>query len=114
MTDLNAKLAIPVSTIETIPGRQVAEYKGAAFGVIVQSAGAARGFTGYFKSIKKGEVSEYTSTISEARRIAVDRLIEHAQAMGADAVVGLRFDSSDVGGNGLGEMVAYGTAVKLA
>ncbi len=74
----------------------------------------ARGFSGFFKSIKKGEVAEYTTTISEARRISVERLVEHAQAMGADAVVGLRFDSSDVGGNALSEMVAYGTAVKLA
>lgn len=114
MADLNAKLPIPVATIETVPGRQITEYVGAAFGVIVQSSGVARGFSGFFKSIKKGEVAEYTTTISEARRISVERLVEHAQAMGADAVVGLRFDSSDVGGNALSEMVAYGTAVKLA
>ncbi len=65
-----------------------------------------------FRNIAGGEVHEYTKMLAEAREQAVDRMIEEAQALGADAVVGLRFQTSTVM-SGAAEMLCYGTAVKL-
>lgn len=111
---MDASMKIPVSTTETIPGRSVAAHVGPVFGLIVRSSGAARNLAGSFKSMRRGEVTEFTATLTEARMSAIERLIDSAIEHGADAVVGLRFDSSDVGANqGMGEIIAYGTAVKL-
>ena len=110
---LNQPYAIPVATSPTIPGYQASRYVGPAFGVIARSMGIARGLTGSLRSLKKGEVPEFTATVEEARHTAVLRLVEHAQAMGANAVVSMRFDSTEMGEGGLAEIVAYGTAVVL-
>ena len=59
---------------------------------------------------RAGEVTQYTDVVEEARRHALERLVAHAQELGGNAVIGVRFDSSDVG-DGLAEIVAYGTAV---
>ena len=65
------------------------------------------------RSLKAGEVPQFTEVVEQARAHAVERLIAHAQQLGGNAVIGVRFDSSDVG-NGLAEIVAYGTAVVVA
>jgi uncharacterized protein YbjQ (UPF0145 family) len=104
-------LPIPVTTTFDISGAAGA-HVGPAFGVIVRSVGFSRNLVGGIKSLKKGDITEYSGTLEEARRHAVDRLVEHAQAIGGNAVTGLRFDSSDVG-DGLVEVVAYGTAVQI-
>ena len=105
-------LALPVATTETIPGQATVRYVGPAFGVITRSMGFAKGFTGSFKALKHGEVKEFTAVLEAARHHAVERIIEDAQRLGANAVVGLRFDSGDVGEQqGMAEIVAYGTAV---
>lgn len=103
-------LALPVSTTFDVPGYTVQAFRGPAFGVIVRSVGFARSLTGGIKSLKKGDITEFSGTLEEARRHAVERMIEHAQGQGGNAIVGMRFDSSDVG-DGLVEVVAYGTAV---
>jgi uncharacterized protein YbjQ (UPF0145 family) len=108
---LNAPYAIPVATSPEIAGYRTTRYIGPAFGVIARSMGFARGFTGSIRSLKKGEVPEFTVTVEEARHMAVVRLVEHAQAMGANAVISMRFDSTELGEGGLAEIVAYGTAV---
>ena len=72
-----------------------------------------KGFTGSLRALKAGEVDEYTAVLDQARRHALDRLIEHARAMGANAVAGVRFDSSEIGNN-MSEIIAYGTAVVVA
>ncbi len=114
MDDLNKPLAIPIATTFEIPGREIASYVGPAFGLIVRSTGAARNFTGSFRALRRGEVQEFTGTLEDARHTALERLVEHAQDQGADAVVGMRFDSTDMGEQqGMAEIVAYGTAVKL-
>ena len=106
---------IPISTTPEIPGREIDHFVGAAFGVVVRSMGFAKSFTGSFKSLRRGEVSQYTETLQETRQTAIDRMIEHAQSLGANAVVGVRFDSTDMGENqGMAEIVAYGTGVVLA
>ena len=112
--DINAPLALPVSTTPEIPGASISSHVGAVFGVIARSTGFAKGFKGTFKALKQGEVKEFTGTLEQARRSAIERMVEHAQELGADAVVGVRFDSTDMGEQqGMAEIVAYGTAVKL-
>ncbi len=66
------------------------------------------------KALRKGEVTQFTETLEEARRIAVERMVAHAQELGGNAVVGLRFDSTDMGEQqGMAEIVAYGTAIVI-
>jgi uncharacterized protein YbjQ (UPF0145 family) len=111
MTDPGATpLPLPCSTTFDLPGLTIEQNMGLCFGLIVRSVGFAKGFTGGIRSLKAGEVPEYTGVVEEARRHALERLIAHAQELGGNAVVGVRFDSSDVG-QGLSEIVAYGTAV---
>jgi uncharacterized protein YbjQ (UPF0145 family) len=115
MTDDLAPLtppAIPVATTFDINGA-TGTYVAPAFGVIVRSPGFGRNLVGGFKSLKRGDITEFSGTLEEARQHAVTRMVEHAQAMGANAVVGMRFDSSDVSDDGLVEVVAYGTAVTI-
>ena len=115
MTDLQTALAIPVSTTPEIPGRTLASYVGPAFGLIVRSTGAGGNLKGTFKGFKQGEVVEFSASLEEARHVALERLVDHAVAQGANAVVGLRFDSTDMGSTqGMAEILAYGTAVLLA
>ncbi len=114
MTDLGATpLPIPVTTAFDIPGATVQQTVGLCFGLIVRSVGFAKGLSGGFRSLKAGEVPQYTEVVEEARRHALERLVAHAQELGGNAVIGARFDSSDVG-DGLSEIVAYGTAVVIA
>jgi uncharacterized protein YbjQ (UPF0145 family) len=74
--------------------------------------GAVRGIGASFKALAGGEVTQYTKLLEDSRRHAMDRLIENARIMGANAVVGMRFDSSEIGQN-LTEIAAYGTAVVI-
>jgi uncharacterized protein YbjQ (UPF0145 family) len=104
-------LPIPVTTTFEVDG-SAGRHVGPAFGVVVRSVGFSRSLVGGIKSMKRGDITEYSGTLEEARRHAVDRMVTHAQDQGANAVVGMRFDSSDVG-DGLVEVVAYGTAVTL-
>lgn len=106
-------LAMPVTTAFELPGVTVQQTVGLCFGLIVRSVGLAKGFTGGLRSLKAGEVPQYTEVVEESRRHALERLVQHAQDLGGNAVIGVRFDSSDVG-DGLAEIVAYGTAVVVA
>lgn len=107
-----APLALPVATSETIPGLQIVRFVGPAVGVICRSMGFARGFTGSFKALARGEVTEYTATLAEARHEATVRMVQHASSLGGNAVVAMRYDSGDIGEQGgLAEIVAYGSAV---
>jgi uncharacterized protein YbjQ (UPF0145 family) len=108
MTD-NATSQVLISTTFDMPGHAVERTFGVAWGLIVRSVGVAKGLTGGLRSLRSGEVDEYTALVDGARRTAVDRLIQHARALGGNAVLGVRFDSSDIG-NGLSEIVAYSTA----
>jgi len=101
-----------VVTTENIVGRKIKEVKGQAFGVVVRSRGLGGNIMAGLRSLGGGEIPEYTSLLEEARRHAVDRLVKNAHAMGADAVVMMRFDSSEIGQT-MSEIVAYGTAVVL-
>ena len=98
--------------IESVPGRQIVETLGLVKGEIVQSKHVGKDFLAGMKTIVGGEIKGYTEMISEARKIATDRMIKEAENLGADAIVGVRFGSSTIM-QGSAEMIAYGTAVKL-
>ena len=102
-----------VTTTENVAGRQTTEVIGQVFGVVVRSRGLAGNLAAGLRSIIGGEIKEYTALVEDTRRHAIDRLVMNAQLMGADAVVMMRFDSGEIG-KAMNEVVAYGTAVKLA
>jgi uncharacterized protein YbjQ (UPF0145 family) len=88
----------------------VRENLGIAFGLVVRSMGFSKTFTAGFKALRQGEVSEYTELLEDARRHAIDRMVANARLLGANAILAMRFDSSEMGQQ-LTEVVAYGTAV---
>jgi uncharacterized protein YbjQ (UPF0145 family) len=101
-----------VSTTENLVGYRVKATLGQTFGLVVRSRGLAGNIAAGLRSLVGGEITEYTQLLEEARRHAVDRMVQNAQAMGADAVVMMRFDSSEMGQT-MSEIVAYGTAVTI-
>jgi uncharacterized protein YbjQ (UPF0145 family) len=104
---------LPITTANEFGDAQIGENLGLCFGLIVRSMGLAKGFTASFSALRKGEVSQYTEVLEDSRRHAVDRMIANAHVLGADAIIAVRFDSSEIG-QSLTEILAYGTAVKLA
>jgi uncharacterized protein YbjQ (UPF0145 family) len=103
---------MPLSTGLEIPGMVVREGLGVVFGLVVRSLGLTGSVTASFRALRRGEVSEYTSLLEDSRRHAIDRMIENARLVGADGIVSMRFDSSEIGQQ-FTEIVAYGTAVRL-
>ena len=101
---------VAISTSFDIPGTKIARYCGSCFGVVVRSMGFAKGIGASFKALAGGEVTQYTRLLEDSRRHAMDRMVQNAQLLGANAVIGMRFDSSEIG-QSLTEIVAYGTAV---
>ena len=101
-----------VTTTENVSGRTVLEVKGQVFGVVVRSRGIGGNFMASLRTIFGGEIVEYTSMVEESRRHAIDRMVANATAMGANAIVMMRFDGSEIG-QMMSEVVAYGTAVVL-
>ena len=99
-----------VATTENIAGHRTVRTLGQCFGVVVRSRGLAGNIAAGLRSLVGGEITEYTMLLEEARRHAVDRMVQNAAAMGADAVIMMRFDSSEIGQT-MSEIVAYGTAV---
>jgi uncharacterized protein YbjQ (UPF0145 family) len=99
-----------VVTTENLPGYRVIAVKGHVFGVVVRSRGVGGNFVAALRAIFGGEIREYTEMLEEGRRHAVERMILNAKTIGANAVVMMRFDSSEIGGS-MNEFLAYGTAV---
>ena len=99
-----------IVTTPYLTGHRVVEVKGQVFGLVVRSRGLAGNLSAFFRSLVGGEIHEYTSLLEDTRRQAIDRLVTNATAVGANAVLSFRFDSSELGGS-MSEIVAYGTAV---
>ena len=99
-----------IATAPYIAGYRVAETKGQVFGVVVRSRGLGGNLIAGLRSIVGGEIHEYTSLLEDTRRQALDRLVSNATLLGANAVLSMRFDSSELSGT-MSEIVAYGTAV---
>ena len=101
------------TTTPFIAGWRVQETKGQVFGLVVRSRGLAGNVVAGLRSLVGGEIHEYTQLLEDTRRQAVDRMVQNATLMGANGVLSMRFDSSEIG-NTMSEIVAYGTAVVLA
>ena len=99
-----------IVTTENIPGYRIREVKGQVFGLTVRSRGLGGNVVAGLRTIVGGEIPEYTQMLEEARRHAIDRMVENAIMRHANAIVMMRFDSSELG-QSMSEIVAYGTAV---
>ena len=97
-------------TLNYVPGREI-DALGMVKGNVVQSKNIGKDFMAGMKTLVGGEITSYTEMLNEARQIAVKRMVDEAEAMGADAVVNVRYGSSSVM-QGAAEVIAYGTAVK--
>ena len=101
-----------LSTIETVPKREVIEILGIARGSTVRARNVGRDIFAGIKNIVGGEISEYTKLQAQSREQAMQRMIEDAKSLNADAIVNIRFTTTMVM-QGAAELLAYGTAVKL-
>ncbi len=101
-----------MTTALELPGMRIAESIGVCFGVVVRSMGFVGGVSASFRGLRRGEIPEYTQLLEDSRRHAIDRMVENGRLMGAEAIVAIRFDSSEIGQQ-FTEIVAYGTAVKI-
>jgi uncharacterized protein YbjQ (UPF0145 family) len=99
-----------IATTENIAGYRTVTTLGEVFGLVVRSRGLGGNIIAGLRTIVGGEIHEYTSLLEETRRQALDRMVTNATTMGANAVVMMRFDSSEIG-QMMSEIVAYGTAV---
>jgi uncharacterized protein YbjQ (UPF0145 family) len=99
-----------IATAPFIGGFRVTETKGQVFGLVVRSRGLGGNIMAGLRSIGGGEIHEYTSLLEDTRRQAIDRMVQNATLVGANAVISMRFDSSEMAQT-MTEIVAYGTAV---
>jgi uncharacterized protein YbjQ (UPF0145 family) len=105
-------MSMLIATTERVAGHEVQETLGEVFGIAVRSRGLVGNLMAGLKTIIGGEIHQYTEMLQTARRHAIERMVAEAQLAGADAVVMMRFDSGEIA-QGITEIVAYGTAVKL-
>jgi uncharacterized protein YbjQ (UPF0145 family) len=101
-----------IATAPFIAGYRVAETRGQVFGLVVRSRGLGGNLVAGLRSIVGGEIHEYTSLLEDTRRQAIDRMVQNATLVGANGIISMRFDSSELAGT-MSEIVAYGTAVVL-
>jgi uncharacterized protein YbjQ (UPF0145 family) len=102
-----------VTTGNEIEGHAIASYLGLVRGIVVRSPNIAQGILGGLKSIVGGNIESYAQVCESAREEAYERMVQHAQEHGADAVIALRYDATEFVQNTT-EVLCYGTAVKLA
>ena len=102
-----------LTNLETVPGRQIVEHYGLVSGSTVRAKHVGRDIAASLKNLVGGELRGYTELLVEARKQATERMVEQARALGANAVVNIRFSTSSVA-QGAAELYAYGTAVKIA
>ena len=100
-----------VTTTENLPGRNVKEVLGVVFGSCVQTKHLGKDVRAGLRSVVGGEAKSYTELMEEARRIAMQRMIEDAKKLGADAIIGMRYATAQTM-HGAAELIAFGTAVK--
>lgn len=102
-----------VTTGNDVAGHKIVQYLGIVRGIIVRSTGIARGFVGGLRSIGGGNIPEYAAVCEEARQHAFALMVQHAEQVGADAIIAVRYDATEFM-QGSTEVLAYGTAVKIA
>ena len=105
---------LPLTTTFNIEGYRIKQYLGVVRGIIVRAPTISQGILGGLKSIVGGRIGAYTEMCEQARQQAYDLLIDHAMAIGANAVVGVRLDASEVASKfSATEVLCYGTAVVI-
>ena len=110
---MNASKII-ASTTFTIDGSEIVETKGLVRGIIVRSPTISQGIMGGLANILGGKIAAYTEMCEQTRQQAYDSMVEHARALGANAIVGVRYDASSVESRGAAvEVLCYGTAVVI-
>src|SRR5690349_25161775 len=102
-----------ITTANDLPGYEITETLGEVFGLTVRSRNIGSQIGAGFKSLAGGELRGLTKTLVESRNQAMDRLVEQARSRGANAVLAMRFDVTEAGGNGA-EICAYGTAAVIS
>ena len=103
---------IPVLTSEQVAGKQISQHLGLVRGNVIRSRHLGKDILAVFRMIVGGEISEYTKLMAESREQALDRMVDEARGLGADAVVGVRFTTSMLA-RGAAELLVFGTAVKF-
>lgn len=99
-----------IVTTPFVSGYRVSRVIGATFGLIVRSRGLGQNIAAYFRAWGGGEIKLYTQLLEQVRHQAIERLAAHAKSLGANAVISVGFDTSEMGGS-MTEVLAYGTAV---
>lgn len=101
-----------LTNIETVPGRKIVEHFGLVCGSTVRAKNAFKDIGAGFKNIIGGELKSYTALMEESRRQALERMEEQAQQLGANAIINVRFSTSNIA-QGAAELYVYGTAVRI-
>jgi len=101
-----------VTSANNVEGYQITAHLGVVRGIVVRSNNIISGFIGGIKTIFGGNISQFERVCDDARRMAYDRMVQHAQQTGANAIIAMRFDATEFS-PGVTEVLAYGTAVKL-
>lgn len=104
-------MPMPVTTTFGFEDRRIVRYLGVVRGVVVRAPTIVQGIAGGLKSIVGGKIGAYTAMCEQARQQAYDAMVQHARELGANAIVGMRYDASDVGSATGTEVICYGTAV---
>jgi uncharacterized protein YbjQ (UPF0145 family) len=112
-SEAGAPQGLPMTTALELPGMRIKANLGVCYGLVVRSMGFVGGVSASFKALRRGEISQYTQLLEDSRRHAIDRMVDNARLLGAEAIIAVRFDSSEIGQQ-FTEIVAYGTAVTLA
>jgi uncharacterized protein YbjQ (UPF0145 family) len=101
-----------VTSANNVEGYQITAHLGVVRGIVVRSNNIISGFIGGLKTIFGGNISQFERVCDDARQMAYDRMVQHAQQTGANAIIAMRFDATEFS-PGVTEVLAYGTAVKL-
>jgi uncharacterized protein YbjQ (UPF0145 family) len=101
-----------LTTSETIAGKRVVRTLGLVRGNTIRARHVGRDILASLRNVVGGEISEYTKLLAEAREQALDRMVEEAEALGADAIIALRFQTTEMM-RAAAELLVYGTAVEL-
>ena len=106
------KSELPVTTSNGFENAAVVQYLGVVRGIVVRATGLGKGIVGGLRSVIGGNVSVYEEVCEEARAQAFAKMVSHAQALGADGIIGMRYDATEFSAS-VTEVLAYGTAVKF-
>jgi uncharacterized protein YbjQ (UPF0145 family) len=101
-----------VTTGNEVPGRPIHKFLGVVRGIVVRSPSIAQGFFGGLKQLVGGNIEAYAQVCETARQEAFERMVDHAEEIEADAIIGMRYDATEFTA-GVTEVLAYGTAVRF-